>query len=71
METTMCRPTGTYIYYTSSNNLADTITYTVADVRTNPPAAYRNGDTVRTGAGLMQILPLPAISAVAGDKRLI
>ncbi len=53
-----------YIYYTSTNSGADTITYTVADVRTNPPAVYRVGDTIRTGSGLVQVLPLPVINAI-------
>ena len=45
--------------------VADTLTYTVADVRTNPPAVYRSGDTMLTGTGLVQILPLPVFGGVA------
>jgi len=61
---------GAYIYYTNMNSGADTISYTVADVRTNPPAIYRPGDTVQTGVGLVQILPPVSISsfAPAGDR---
>lgn len=55
----------TYIYYSNPVALADTITYSNADVRANPPAIYRSGDTQLTGTGLIQILPLPSISSVA------
>ena len=41
--------------------MADTITYTIGDVRTNPPAIYRPGDTQRTATGVIHILPPPAI----------
>jgi hypothetical protein len=57
---------GTYIYYTNAYNIADTITYTVQDLRTNPPAVYRLGDTVQTGLGLIMILPArPLISSAS------
>jgi autotransporter-associated beta strand protein len=52
---------GTLVYYTGIPNVADTITYTVGDVRTNPPAVYRPGDTQLTAAGLIHVLPPPAI----------
>ncbi|HEY2083295.1 MAG TPA: hypothetical protein VGI88_10960, partial [Verrucomicrobiae bacterium] len=55
---------GTYIYYTNMNNGADTITYTIADVRTNPPAIYRPGDTQQTGVGFVQVLPPATISGL-------
>ncbi len=34
-------------------------------MRTNPPAAYRPGDTVRTAAGVVQVLPPFSISGFA------
>jgi hypothetical protein len=55
---------GINIYYTSGTTLPDTITYLVADVRTNPPAVYRPEDTVQTAVGQIIILPPPAISGV-------
>ncbi len=55
---------GTYIYYTNALAGADTITYTISDVRTNPPAVYRPGDTVRTATGLVQVLPPASINTV-------
>jgi hypothetical protein len=60
-----------YIYYTDSGTQPDTITYTIADVRTNPPAAYRFGDTQRTGVGLIQILPMPTITVTISGPDLI
>ncbi len=56
---------GNDIYYTNANAVADAITYTVADVRTNPPAVYRTGDTQQTGTGEIILLPPPAISNVS------
>jgi hypothetical protein len=56
---------GAYLYYTNLVDGADTITYTVADVRTNPPAIYRPGDTVQTGIGLVQIQPPAAITGLS------
>jgi hypothetical protein len=56
---------GTYLYYTNQAGGADTITYTVADVRTNPPAVYRPGDTVQTGVGLVQIQPPASITSLS------
>jgi hypothetical protein len=56
---------GTYLYYTNVAGGADTITYTVADVRTNPPAVYRPGDTVQTGVGLVQIQPPASITSLS------
>lgn len=56
---------GNYLYYTNSRAVADVIDYTVADVRTNPPAVYRAGDTQRTAAGQVMLLPPPAIGRVA------
>jgi hypothetical protein len=55
---------GTLIYYTNASAVADQIFYTVQDVRTNPPAVYRPGDTVRTATGNIVILPPPAIGSV-------
>jgi hypothetical protein len=54
-----------YIYYTNANDVADEIFYTVQDVRTNPPAIYRPGDTQRTGTGEIIILPSPAIAGIS------
>ncbi len=54
---------GTYLYYTNSAVAADDILYTVQDVRTNPPAVYRAGDTVRTATGQILLLPPPVIQA--------
>src|SRR6185369_17678070 len=63
---------GTYIYYTNALAGADTITYTISDVRTNPPAVYRPGDTVQTAVGLVQILPPPGIgSAVLSGTNIV
>jgi hypothetical protein len=56
---------GAYIYYTNANVVADAIFYTVQDVRTNPPAVYRPGDTQRTAAGEIILLPPPAIGGVS------
>ena len=53
---------GVYIYYTNAGNAADTIGYTVQDVRTNPPAVYRPGDTVQTATGTVAILPPPSFA---------
>ncbi len=50
---------GTNIYYANPNNVADEFGYGVADIRTNPPAVYRPGDTVRSATGLVHILPAP------------
>ncbi|HUB87130.1 MAG TPA: hypothetical protein VMB22_04505, partial [Verrucomicrobiae bacterium] len=64
---------GTYIYYTNLNNSADAIIYTVADVRTNPPAVYRPGDTVQTDTATIHLLPPPAIASLklsGGDLTL-
>jgi hypothetical protein len=52
-----------FIYYTNANNAADAILYSVQDIRTNPPAVYRPGDTVQTGAGVINIVPPPSIRA--------
>ena len=56
---------GVYIYYTNSANVADAITYSVQDIRTNPPAVYQPGDTIQTATGLISVLPPPAIGAPA------
>jgi hypothetical protein len=56
---------GSFIYYTNANNAADAIFYTVEDVRTNPPAAYRPGDTQRTATGQIILLPPPAIVKIS------
>ncbi len=55
---------GNFIYYTNANVVADTIFYTVQDVRTNPPAVYQPGDTVLTAVGEIVILPPPPIGNV-------
>jgi hypothetical protein len=61
-----------YIYYTNANNVADDILYTVRDVRTNPPAVYRPGDTVQTALGVINIVPPPAISgSLLGPTNLV
>jgi len=52
------------IYYSANAALPDTITYTVSDIRTNPPATYRPGDTVRTDSAVIQLVPLPTISGI-------
>jgi len=64
---------GSFIYYTNANNVADTLNYIVQDLRTNPPAAYRNGDTQRTGTGQIVFLPAPAISRldVSGNNFIL
>jgi hypothetical protein len=51
-----------FIYYPANNNSADAIFYTIADVRTNPPAIYRRGDTQRTATGEIILLPPPILS---------
>jgi hypothetical protein len=56
---------GSAIDYTNATGLADTIFYTIADVRTNPPAIYRPGDTQLTATGLIHVLPPPAIGGIA------
>lgn len=53
-----------YIYYSSPTNAPDTIFYTVGDVRTNPPAIYRAGDTQLTATGIIHIFPPPVIGNV-------
>ncbi|HTA95421.1 MAG TPA: hypothetical protein VK769_04785, partial [Verrucomicrobiae bacterium] len=64
---------GNFIYYTSTTNSADTIFYTIVDLRTNPPAIYRAGDTQRTATGVIHILPPPAIANIvsSGGANLI
>ncbi|HUB87537.1 MAG TPA: hypothetical protein VMB22_06560, partial [Verrucomicrobiae bacterium] len=58
-----------FIYYTNANDVADEFFYTVQDVRTNPPAIYRAGDTQRTGSGEIIFIPPPPISvAVTGTN---
>jgi hypothetical protein len=54
-----------FIYYTNLSAVADAIHYTVADVRTNPPAIYQPGDTVRTAVGSIVILPPPSMGALS------
>jgi hypothetical protein len=50
------------IYYSGATAVPDAISYTVQDVRTNPPAIYRPGDTQRTASGIIVLLPPPAIT---------
>ena len=54
-----------FIYYTNFNNVADEITYTVSDLRTNPPAVYQPNDTVLSAIGDIILLPPASISAVS------
>ncbi len=61
--------TSQFIYYTNANNVADAFFYTVGDVRTNPPAVYRGGDTQRTASGEIILIPPPPVSiAVNGNS---
>jgi hypothetical protein len=53
---------GSVIYYTNFNSVADVVSYTVSDVRTNPPAVYQIDDTVQTAVGSIIILPPASIS---------
>ena len=55
---------GIYIYCMNMTAVADTVSYTVQDVRTNPPASYRSGDTQRTATGEIILLPPPAITGL-------
>src|SRR6267142_6555313 len=55
---------GAYVYYTAAA-LPDTIAYTIADVRSNAPAVYRPGDTVRTATAEIRIYSFPAITAAS------
>ncbi|HUB86520.1 MAG TPA: hypothetical protein VMB22_01415, partial [Verrucomicrobiae bacterium] len=60
------------IYYTNAHEVADEISYTVEDIRTNPPAIYQAGDTQQTGTGEIILLPPPAIGGVqAGGNSLV
>jgi len=56
-----------FIYYTNVSTVPDALFYSVQDVRTNPPASYRNGDTQRTAAGRIVFVPPPPISAFLID----
>jgi len=56
---------GTVINCTSLGAGPDAFTYTVQDVRTNPPAIYHVNDTVRTATGTVLIFPPPLISSVS------
>jgi hypothetical protein len=62
---------GTYLYYTNVTPGADTLTYIISDVRTNPPVVYRPGDTVQTGAGLVQVVPPPALNVTTLSGNLM
>jgi hypothetical protein len=55
-----------FIYYVQpvGTPVADAIFYTVQDLRTNPPAVYRPGDTQRTATGIIHLLPPPSIGAI-------
>ena len=55
---------GNFIYYTNISDVADEIFYTVEDIRTNPPAIYRLGDTQRTAVGEIVLLLPPTISKI-------
>lgn len=52
-----------FIYYGSNGGGSDAIFYTVEDVRTNPPAIYRSGDTPRTASGEIILIPPPAFTS--------
>jgi len=56
---------GNFIYYTNATGAADAIFYTVQDVRTNPPAVYRAGDTQRTATGEIILFPPPVFTGVS------
>ncbi len=53
-----------FIYYTNANNVADNFFYSIQDLRTNPPAIYRGGDTQRTASGEIIFIPPPPISSI-------
>jgi hypothetical protein len=55
------------VYYVppGGNVVADVITYTMSDVRTNPPVLYRPGDSVRTAVGTIFISARPYIQSLA------
>ena len=55
---------GVYLYYHGTGSVADSFGYTIRDVRTNAPAVYRAGDTVRTAVGTVI-----ARSGTAFDQR--
>jgi hypothetical protein len=52
---------GNFLYYTNVNKIADALFYIIQDVRANPPAIYRNGDTQRTATGEIVFIPPPVI----------
>ena len=58
---------GTYIFYTNTNNLNDTFTYTVRDVRN-----YRAGDTVRTATAtvFVEIVEVASSNSITGFTTL-
>lgn len=56
-----------FIYYTNGSDIPDEISYTVQDVRTNPPAVYRPGDTQRTATGEIIFVPPPPISGIVAN----
>jgi hypothetical protein len=62
---------GTNIYYTNFNAVADSFSYTVQDIRTNPPAVYQPGDTVQTGAGIVNLIPPPAAVPLLSSNSLV
>jgi hypothetical protein len=53
-----------FIYYNGATAVPDALSYSVQDVRTNPPAVYRPGDTQRTAEGAIIVLPPPLIDNV-------
>ena len=53
-----------FIYYNGGVGVPDVIFYTVQDVRTNPPAMYRPGDTQRTAASEIILLPPPVFGSI-------
>jgi hypothetical protein len=57
---------GTNIFYTNTNQVVDRFTYSIQDVRTNPPAVYQDDDTVRVGVGTVVVVPsLPSIMGIS------
>lgn len=62
---------GVVIHYSRCTTGPDSIFYTVCDVRTNPPAAYRPGDTIRTASGIIHILSAPAFTDVRWDGSVL
>src|SRR5581483_1644227 len=54
---------GIFIYYTNASATADSLSYVVQDVRTNPPAIYQPENTVLTATGIVNIVPPPVFGS--------